>query len=176
MNLPLVRRSPVILVLIVALVLATCRTLQRTRSPLHAELRTDSTEIGVHFGGVAYMAKIGFVFVNTTTGPISLAGCGGPPMPQVEKLVNGNWVAAYYPVSLMCRTYPDFSLPSGGTFRNQVDFMAAPRGVNMSPQLEVDSIDGLYRLHWIWSERKKAGAKGAREVEAISNQFRMTLH
>lgn len=175
------RRSPVILVLIVAGSLATCRTLQRSQSPLHAELRTDSTQIGVHFGGELYIAKIGFVFVNTTDGPISLGGCGGPPMPQVEKLVNGSWVAAYHPAYLMCRTIPDFSLPKGATFRSQLEFMAAPRGAKMFPQLEVDSIDGVYRLRWTWNEG--AGIQSSREVvnphdtrlvEAISNEFRMT--
>lgn len=181
MNRATAGRSPVILVVIVALLVATCRTLQRSRAPLRAELRTDSTEIGVHLGP-NYIANIGFVFVNTTAGPVSLSGCGGPPMPELEKLVNGNWMAAYHPVVLACLSIPDFYLPSGATYRNEVRFMAAARGTNTFPQLEVDSINGVYRLRWVLKEgmgiRSPADINNradSRLVEAISNQFRMIL-
>ena len=177
----IIRRSPIIAVIVVALSVATCRTIEHLRPPLRAELHTDSTEVGVHFGGEIYYAKIGFVFVNTTAGPISLGGCGGPPMPEVEKLVDGRWVVAYYPVYAACRTFPDFSLPSGARYRNEVVFIVAPRGAKTFPQLEVDSINGTYRLHWIWNEGTGpespiASGPVPRPVEAISNQFQMILH
>jgi hypothetical protein len=101
-------------------------------------------------------------------------------MPQVEKLVNGNWVAAYYPIYPACRSFPDFSLASGATFRNQVYFMASPRGGKTMPDLRVDSINGVYRLRWTWREgtgpeSPVARAPASRPVEAVSNQFRMIL-
>ena len=103
-------------------------------------------------------------------------------MPELEKLVNDNWVVAYRPVYLACLSLPDFSLASGATYRNEVSFMAAPKGTNTFPQLEVDSINGVYRLRWVLREgpgiRSAADLTNrhdARLVEAISNQFRMTL-
>jgi hypothetical protein len=175
LNISVARRSTIFAVVLVALVIGAWRTTQRLHAPLHAELRADSTEIGVRFGGEVYLAKIRFVFVNTTADTVSIAGCGGPPMPQVEKLVNGKWVAAYYPAYPACRTTPDFSLPSGATYRNEVDFMPGRRGGRTGPFLEVDSINGVYRLHWGLRTGSDAYAPGSRPVEAISNQFRMTL-
>ena len=170
-----VARSPIIAVIVVAALIATWRTINHLHAPLRAELRTDSTEIGVTFGGEIYSAKIGFVFVNTTPDTISIAGCGGPPMPQVEKLVNGEWVAAYYPAYPACRMIPDFSLPGGARYRNEVLFMPGRPGGHTGPFLLVDSIDGVYRLHSVWRKGTDAYAPGARAVDAISNQFRMTL-
>jgi hypothetical protein len=125
-------------------------------------------------GGFSYFAKIGFVFVNTTPNPISRAGCGGPGYPDLEKKVGEQWVLAYSPIYAMCRTIPDFSLPSGGTYRGVLELMAAVPGHNMMPELKVDSIDGTYRLRWVFSEGT-AASRDARKVEGISNEFRMVL-
>ena len=43
------------------------------------------------------------------------------------------------------------------------------------PELEVDSIDGVYRLHWGFTEGPNASADKARRVNAVSNEFRMIL-
>lgn len=155
--------------------LVTCEALVRSRGHLTASLRTDSTEIGVHSGGNAYFAKIGFVYVNNTGKPVSRAGCGGPGWPQLEKGVNGRWVPAYYAVYMVCRTIPDFWLESGMPYRDVLQFIAYERGHNTGPELLVDSIDGVYRLRWDFTEGRDATARGARRVEAISNEFRMVL-
>jgi hypothetical protein len=168
-------KSVAILCALIALqFLAACQTLGISKSPASALLRTDSTEIGAHMSGFSYFAKIGFVFVNTTLNPISRAGCGWPGDPALEKKVGDKWVSAYYPAYLMCRTVPDFSIPSGGTYRAVLDFMATAPGHNMMPELKVDSIDGIYRLRWEFAEGKEA-SRDARKVEGISNEFRMVL-
>jgi hypothetical protein len=56
-----------------------------------------------------------------------------------------------------------------------VSFLAFEPGHRMEPELQVESIDGVYRLRWGFSTRREAGAQGSREVEAISNEFRMVL-
>ena len=152
-----------------------CETVNRIRGPEQALLRTDSAEVGVRFTGIAYAAKIGFLYVNTTDGAVSMAGCGGPPSPEVEKKVSGRWVVAYYPFYAMCRTIPDFSFDSGAKFHGEVDFFAFEPGHNTLPILKVDSIDGVYRLRWTFAKGRVADAKDARRVEAISNEFRMVL-
>lgn len=168
-------RTAVIAITLALTYQVACASLSRNRKPLSAYLHTDSTEIGVQFRGNAYVARIGFVLINNTGGPISRAGCGGPGWPDVEKKVNERWVPAYYPVYLACRMIPDFSWESGAAHRDAVAFMAFEPGHRMMPELLVDSIDGVYRLHWNFSEGREAGAKGARRVEAISNEFRMVL-
>jgi hypothetical protein len=129
----------------------------------------------VRFNGKAYFAKIGFVYVNDTGKPVSRAGCGGPGWPDLEKNVAGRWVQAYWPVYLACRIIPDFVLASGATYHGVLEFLAFEPGHNIMPLLLVDSIDGVYRLRWDFSEGEVAGAKGVRRVEAISNEFRMVL-
>jgi hypothetical protein len=152
-----------------------CQTLRFHPEPLHAPIVTDSSEISVLFRDNAYVAKIGFTFTNTTGHPISRAGCGGPGWPDVEKKVDDRWMPAYYPVYLLCRTIPDFSLEPGAQIRDQVSFMAFARGHNTMPELMVDSIDGVYRLHWSFTEGRNASTENARRVDAVSNEFRIVL-
>ena len=152
-----------------------CKSLLPNRDPLQASLVTDSAEIAVSLRGNAYIASIGFTFTNTTGRTISRAGCGGPGWPYVEKNVNGRWVAAYYPMVLLCRTSPDFYWKAGAQIRDQVPFMAFVPGHNTMPELRVDSIEGVYRLHWGFVEGKDAGATNARQIDVVSNQFRMIL-
>jgi hypothetical protein len=142
--------------------------------PLTASLHTDSAEIGVSFRPPGYFAKIGFVYVNTTSAPVSMSGCHGPPDPQLEKKVDGQWVPAYFPIYMMCLDYPDFRIESGATHRGIISFHAFEPGHNMAPELRVDSIDGTYRLRWDFAEGTDA-TEGGRRVKAVSNEFRMVL-
>ncbi|MDP9201887.1 MAG: hypothetical protein M3P26_08140 [Gemmatimonadota bacterium] len=132
------------------------------------------------------MADIGFVYTNTTAQPVSKGGCGFPRFPDLEKKVNDHWVLAYSPFYAMCLTKPDFMLRSGETYHGVLKFMAFEPGHNTGPTLDVDTIDGIYRLRWDfvegtgWGirdfvERTDAFTKGARAVESISNEFRMIL-
>ena len=154
---------------------AGCQGFRSHPEPLSVPIVTDSSEISVSFRGNAYVAKIGFTFTNTTGHVISRAGCGGPGWPDVEKKVKDRWVPAYYPGYLSCRTMPDFSWEPGARIRDQVSFMAFAPGHNTMPELMVDTIDGVYRLHWGFTEGRDASAEKARRVDAVSNEFRMIL-
>ena len=169
------RNRLTILLAIGALVyLAGCQTLAPSTRPLTASLRTDSTQIGVRRAGFGYMADIGFIFTNTTTKAVSRAGCG-VTFPDLEKKVDGKWVAPYYPVYPLCLTKPDFTIPSGGTFRGALQFRAFEPGHNTGPELLVASVDGVYRLRWDFAEGTDADAAGARRVQSLSNEFQMVL-
>lgn len=145
------------------------------RPELTASLRTDSTEIGVRSNEIGYNAKIGFIYANTTDGPVAKAGCGFPPFPELQKKVGGQWVPAYYPVYLLCLTKPDFSLASGSSYRGVLDFFAAKPGQNWAPVLRVDSIDGVYRLEWDFVQGTDTEVRNGRIVKSFSNEFRMVL-
>jgi hypothetical protein len=155
--------------------LVACQTLVPSRRPASVLLRTDSTVIGAHHSGFYYIAKIGFILVNTTPEPISRRGCGGPGWPYLEKKVGDRWVAAYSPVVAACLTLPDWSLPSGATYRGLLDLMAFEPGHNAAPELMVDSIDGIFRLTWGFAQGTDPSVKGVRKVESVSNEFRITL-
>jgi len=152
-----------------------CETLGVSRRPLTASLRTDSAEIGVQLSEYTYHAKIGFVYVNTTSEPVAKAGCGFPAFPGLEKKVDGKWVEAYYPFYAACLTKPDFTLPRGGTYRGVLQFLAFQAGHQAGPELRVDSIDGVYRLEWDFVQGTDVSVKNARRVNAVSNEFRMVL-
>jgi len=104
---------------------------------------------------------------------VAKAGCGGPPYPDLQKKVGEKWVAAYYPVYAACLSKPDFTVPSGGTFRGTLDFFAAKPGQNTAPELLVDSIDGLYRLEWDFVQGTDTETSKGRIVKSFSNEFRM---
>ena len=141
---------------------------------LSASLRTDSTQIGAHKSGYGYFARIGFLYANTTSQPVAMAGCG-PHFPEVQKKVDGRWVVAYYAAHPACLIKPDFTIPSHGSFHGVLDFAADEPGHHIGPELSVDSIDGIYRLEWDFVQGTDASARGARRVKATSNEFRMTL-
>lgn len=173
----MVTRARFVATLLVAGVLSllACESLGRLRGPAAASLRTDSAEVGVHRSGFAYIAKIGFVYVNTTAKPVSKSGCGFPPWPALEKKVEGRWVSAYSPGYLECLTRPDFTLKGGETYHAVFDFMAYEPGHNAMPTLDVSSIDGIYRLRWDFAEGTDATVHDARLVRSTSNEFRMVL-
>lgn len=157
------------------LFLVACETRDPVESRLlFTSLSTDSAVIGVRFSPPGYFAEIGFVYVNTTAGPVSISGCHGPPDPELEKRVDGRWVRAYHQIHLLCLTKPDFRVESGATHRDVISFVAFQPGQNKAPVLLVDSIDGTYRLRWNLVEGTDA-SEGGRKVEAISNEFRMVL-
>jgi len=70
---------------------------------------------------------------------------------------------------------PDYFLPPGATYRSVLDFMAFEPGHSKFPDLLVKTIDGMYRLHWGFVAAQSTDEKGARQVELISNEFRMVL-
>ncbi len=160
------RITRLILVVVGLTLVSTCQSLGVARTPLHASLITDLAEVTVHYRGHGYSANIGYTFTNTTGLTISRSGCGGPGSPDLEKQVGTRWTPAYYPVVLTCRTYPDFTWPSGAQIREALRFVAYERGQNSYPQINVDSIEGIYRLRWTFTQGREAGAKGARNVEA----------
>jgi hypothetical protein len=93
----------------------------------------------------------------------------------LEKNVGGRWVTAYSPVYLACLSKPDFMIPSGEKFHGVLQFTAYEPGHNTAPELNVDSIDGIYRLRWDFREGTDATVPGTRNVESVSNEFQMVL-
>jgi L,D-peptidoglycan transpeptidase YkuD (ErfK/YbiS/YcfS/YnhG family) len=153
--------------------LIACHSLTLAAQPSHAVLSVNPTEIHVQHRGFFYSATIPFVYVNTTSSPVSKRGCG-TPHPKLEKKAGNLWVSAYSPVELMCLTVPDFSIPSGRHYADVLRVFAREPGHNSVTEWN-GSVDGTYRLRWDFVEGTDAGVPGARKVETVSNEFQMTL-
>ncbi len=166
-------RSGGVLAIAVTL-LAGCKTIESS-PPITIRMRTDSTEIGVRVSQDEYLAKIDFAMINDTGQPISRGGCTGPAGPSLEKQVGSEWVYAYSGMELMCRRIPDFSIENGASYRGTLYVGAFPKAHNPGPRFEVTPVDGVYRLRWDWAQGLDASDPHARKVEAISNDFHMTL-
>jgi hypothetical protein len=164
-----------ILVMGAPICLVACQTLGFSRKPLTASLRTDSAQVAVHRSGIGYIANIGFAYTNTTDKLVSKAGCGGPYFPALEKKVKNRWVSAYAPNYLACLVDPSLVVESGETYHGTLPYRVYEPGHHTVPTVQVDSIDGLYRLRWVLSQGPRETAEGARRVESTSNEFRMVL-
>jgi hypothetical protein len=163
-----------------ALVLATivaaivsCRPVKTLESQARTTLTTDSAQYTIRFVDGLYRATIGYVYTNRSGNAVSATHCHSAPPPLLEKKVGEGWVRAYNPVMLMCLTIPHFRIAAGATYRGALHVAAAPRGRNMAPALEVESIPGIYRLRWALRAGDDPEARDAPVVETISNEFRL---
>jgi hypothetical protein len=139
------------------LALHACQTLRHSE-PAYTLLRTDSAEI------VRGVMRIGMVLVNTTQNQIS-GGC----LPNLERKVNDKWVTAHFGVMLGCN---GLTLKPGQSYRDSVPYFAA----NIATELRGAPIEGIYRLRWRFVEGRDASDRGARKVEAISNEFHLSIN
>ena len=152
---------------------AACRASPASQPRPPATLATDSAQYTVRFVDGMYRTTIGYVYTNRSDDAVSATHCDAPPPPMLEKQVGDRWVRAYDPVMLMCLTIPHFHIARGATYRGVLHVGAAPRGHNMAPALEVESIPGTYRLRWRLRAGSDPEVAGAPIVEAISNEFRL---
>ena len=147
-----------------------CQTLNQPVTTA-ALMRTDTTEIRVWRSGDTYLTRIGFVLANKTAGTISSGMC----MPNVEKSVTRKgkqaWEVVSFGVVLGCdRT----GFHQSEVYRERALFSAPNLEKFMSPDHWINAIDGTYRLRWSFVEGGDR-TSGARRLDAVSNEFHMTL-
>ena len=73
------------------------------------------------------------------------AGCFPPHSPELQKLVDGEWVRAYDQVHPLCLS-PPFVLPAGEARADTLRVRAALPGQDAAPTFEPGEIAGTYRL------------------------------
>ena len=160
----------------VALIFATvaCGQARTSASAVaRPSLTTDSARYTVRFGRPYYRVRIGFVYRNGTSAPVSANYCRSPAPPMLEKWVDGRWVLAYAPAMLLCKSEPPFRVASGEEYRSVIDVAAAKPGLHFGPELAVASIPGIYRLRWILSTGPDPDDRTLGTVEAISASFEL---
>lgn len=139
------------------------------------QLRTDSSQYTVVMGDGWYRAEIGYVFTNRSDESVSQTYCREPTPPQLEKDVNGTWTLAFATVQLACRSVTPFVVRPDHEYRGVLHMVVSPPGQNRAPELLVDSIPGVYRLRWVLRSGDNPDAVAARDVETVSNTFRLDL-
>ena len=164
-----------ILLLLLWTAIASCKSVSTNAAEQQLVLRTDSASVTVQLHGDGYFGTIGFQLTNSSGSVVSQAGCGGPNPPIVEKRENGEWIAAYYPIIAACLSVPDYTWDPGSTYHGRVDFAAFKPGKNKAPELRVDSIAGVYRIHWSFTKGREATAKGAKRYDVVSNEFQIVV-
>lgn len=169
-------RTPERLVLLLCcLLLGGCQRLAVTPTQRAAYMKTDSAAFAVKSERFAYVATIGFTYVNHSGSPVSTTRCGKPGPQDLEKRVGSRWVQAYSPASLACLSTPNFVLANDDTYHSTLEFVAFEPGHGIGPALMVDSVDGTYRLRWSLVHGANPEDRSAPRIEAVSNEFRLIL-
>jgi len=123
------------------------------------------------------VTRIGWRFTNPTGVTLSTNYCQQPAPPALQKRVNGQWVVAPDDAVAvpLCQAIPPFRLPPNETYRSTRLFRTPGPNVGMDPMTQVDSINGTYRLRWGLRVGPDPDAPGAATIEAVSNEFRLTV-
>jgi hypothetical protein len=111
-------------------------------------LRTDQSAYALERRRTSWEADIPYEFVNRTGDTVYLTNCRGDFGLRLEKWHEGEWVTAWTPVQLMCLS-PPLEIGPGATFADTVHVIAGLPGSNVMPKLEVEEVDGAYRLVWL---------------------------
>ena len=138
----------------------------------------DSNAFAVRYERPAYRVKIGYTYINESGKTVSVEYCGEPGPPALEKEVDpGQWVTAYSPVVLLCQTIPPFRLASGASYRGELAVFAVMKNNtdNFWPTWGVDSVPGVYRLHWSLRAGPNPDDRTKPMIDAVSSSFRLTL-
>ncbi|HKG95029.1 MAG TPA: hypothetical protein VKA84_24140 [Gemmatimonadaceae bacterium] len=121
---------------------------------------------------------IGLRYVNRTGATTYLPVCGGVHPPALQKLVRGEWVAAYSPFVDLCLQAPVEVRP-GKSYRYSYRVLAWPQGGWSRPYFEIDEIAGTYRAVWTIYETWTPGGpepglgRLAPLEGRVSNEFRI---
>jgi hypothetical protein len=155
-------KATAILLLAYLVCMASCRTFQYHDPYLHL-LQTDSTEIALRT-----IVRIGFSFANMTGKPIS----GGCTL-ILEKKIGDKW--KMLPANTLLETCSGETFESGKILHTQFEML----GSNILDDLSLQnpraarSIDGIYRLRWLFVEGRDPRSTKARPVSGVSNEFHL---
>jgi hypothetical protein len=160
-------------------ILGACHIPSAMRAPSggRAYIVVDSNAFTVRYERPAYRAQIRYTYINKSGQTVSADYCKEPGPPALEKEVApGQWVTAYSPVMLLCQAIPPFRLVTGASYRGQLAVFAVMNNTdNVWPTWRVDSVPGVYRLHWTLRAGPNPDDRTKPMIDAVSSSFRLTL-
>jgi len=90
---------------------------------------------------------IQMTYTNRSNQPVYMAWCHGPPLPHLERLVDGRWETVYRPAQPLCGNVDSLIKPNG-----EYDYEFRVRGYDpessVRPAWLSDTVAGTYRVHW----------------------------
>lgn len=145
--------------------------------PADGSLRTDRESYVLTRNHDLLETTINVTFENRTGHAVSLATCHGAFPPVIEKSVEGKWVTAFAPISMMCAG-PPVVIANGETYEYPFQVVAGAPGSNIGPQFTELPIAGTYRLDWGIMDSANPyspGSKAIPEAARTSNTFTISL-
>ena len=127
--------------------------LSACESPISVELdpgpllQTSEGQYELEWTGNGYRSVIPYTFENRTLDTVFLVNCNGATPPMLEVKQDGQWVAAWYPVLLLCLS-PAIEIQPGDLYRDTLRFFGALPDSGVLPAFEQEPVEGIYRLRW----------------------------
>jgi hypothetical protein len=112
---------------------------------LDAPIRTDKDVYVLTSHNRGWHGEIRYSYANRTGRTVSLLNCRGVYRVRLEKWQDGGWVLAYDMILQACLS-PPIHIPPGASHEGRLVIDVGARGSNNYPKLEIDEIDGQYRL------------------------------
>ncbi len=140
--------------------------------------QTDSAAYTLRAGEVGYQGRIGVRFTNRTEGAAYVVNCNGSTAVSLEKLVDGQWRAVWFPALAGCLDRP-IIVPPRGTHDLIIDVFGGYADGNAFPRFAVADVAGVYRAVWddvlrSYQDRLPFGDPLPLE-QRLSNQFTLTV-
>jgi hypothetical protein len=130
-------------------------------------LRTDSAVYHITNTRTIHQLVISFVYTNSTGGNVYVNGCHGPHPPDLQKMVNGDWVTVFSPIVLLCAGPPTRIAPLQ---QYEYEYHIVASLQDGWPRSGVTPVVGTYRLVWgLFSSTSEAGALPLEQ--RVSNTF-----
>ena len=138
--------------------------------PIQTEnTRFEVTRLENSRGDTLIEFNIGFSYTNPTKEDRYLIGCNRPPLPDLEKQVNDQWVLAYTPGEDSCLS-PPWRLVSGASLHDSLYVLFISIS-DFKPVFRAE-ISGVYRLVGA-IHRDAEGEELVELSERVSNSFRL---
>lgn len=110
------------------------------------KLVTDRQEYAAAGLPARVVLTIGLRYTNHANGPRFFPGCKEPDPPCLEKLVSGQWVAAYCPIVRSCGG-PPVVVAAGTSYDYRYNVFGA-FWEHFEPEFQVREVAGTYRVRW----------------------------
>lgn len=134
--------------LLIPLALAACDSLTAPGAEPERLLQTESNSYTLSARDAIYEVDIPYGFHNRTGGRVFVPNCNGIFGIKLQKEVGGSWVDAWWAAVPECLS-PPIEIAEEAVFRDTLTVVAGRPGTIVEPKLEVEEIDGLYRLVWL---------------------------
>ncbi len=110
-------------------------------------IRTDRAEYTARRVADGVEVEIPFTYTNRTGRTVYVVNCNGIAPPGLQKRVDGEWMRAWSAAVPLCLS-PPIVIGAGRTYTDTLRVFAGTPSSGVAPVLEVEEVEGVYRLVW----------------------------